>query len=87
MLYRKNEGEPNIFDEPILKEIARAKGKSIAQVGKCFTRNSTSKTRSYTVYVTVILQYVIMYVTVILCYHEFCTFIGYINLLIIYDLY
>ena len=69
MLYRKNEGEPNIFDEPILKEIARAKGKSIAQVAKYFTRNSTSKTRSYTVYVTVILQYAIMYVTVILCYH------------------
>ena len=31
-IHRRNEGEPSPFDEPLLKEIATAKGKSIAQV-------------------------------------------------------
>lgn len=32
LCFRVNEGEPNVFDEPILQDLAKAKGKTIAQV-------------------------------------------------------
>ena len=37
LLYRREEGEPNPFEDPVLKDIASKTGKSVAQVGFCRT--------------------------------------------------